>query len=56
MRRTSIVGLLNFEQMKNTVRRLYGRENDFTWGLPDRTLWWKDYVVDQEEARAAEGW
>jgi hypothetical protein len=54
---SEFVGLLNHQQMMNTVRRLFGRENDFTWGvLPDRTLWWKDYVLDQEEARAEQRW
>ena len=51
------IALCNHQQLRNSARRLYGRENDFNWGrLGDRELWWNDFVVDQEEARAEQGW
>ncbi|MCH8273297.1 MAG: DUF4238 domain-containing protein [Armatimonadetes bacterium] len=52
-----LVGLCNHQQLRNADRRLYGSGKDFNWGkLDDRVLWWNDFVVDQEEARAEQGW
>lgn len=52
-----LVGFFNYDQLRNSGRRLYSCENDLTWGrLGDRELRWKDYVTDQQAARAEAGW
>jgi hypothetical protein len=44
----------NYQQLRNTERRLYGHSDDFQWGrLPSRILCWPDWIEDQLEARAS---
>lgn len=52
-----LIEVLNYQQMKSALRRLYGRTDNFSWGrLQARVLRWPDYIEDQRGAREAQAW